>query len=416
MRQILLFLFALSTILLHAELTPVKVKKYYGLQDENGNMVVAPTYTAIGNFSGRYTWVNKGGKCAYEQCPINGKWGVIDDQGNEVCSVVYDYVDLCNGNYVNVNKGGVINIDNRTITGGLWGIYDLANKKEVVHCQYTQLGPVTSDGICWAQKEGNGSRRLLVIVDRDDKNKITNIQYQFYYYRGFKLKDFYERHRDEGKWGLIRVDGTELTKFEFTKVNEFIEGYSVVSKARKLGVVDYQGQQIIPCEYWDITSPRHWGVCWARKDTKYALINLNNQAITPWQYDVVEEFSEGSAWVKVGDFYGLVDTTGTQIIDPHYQKVYPIYNGLAAFMSKDFVGLVNQDGIEIVPPTYLETALRFGDNQFRPVNPYSDACIQWLKKSNGKYDWCNKKGEILATDTKKIFSITDTIPSALWDY
>lgn len=416
MKKFLLLTFVLSTVLLHAELIPVKVKKTYGLQDENGNMVVAPTYTAIGNFSGRYTWVNKGGKCAYEQCPISGKWGVIDDQGNEVCPIVYDYVDLCNGNYVNVNKGGVINIDNRTITGGLWGIYDLANKKEVVPCRYTQLGPVTSDGTCWAQKEGNGSRKLLTTIEKDDKGKITNVQYRFYFYSDFQFKDFFPRHRDEGKWGIIDINGNELTKFEFTKVNEFIEGYSVVSISRKLGVIDTKGNHIIPCEYKDVTNPLHWGVCWAQKETEYALINIANKELTPYKYEFVEEFSEGRAWVKDGELYGLVDTLGTELIDPRYHKVFPFYNSFSVVVAGNNVGLINAAGNEVVSPKYVDSPIKFGDNQFRPYDPLSPDCIQWLQKADHTFDWINKQGVIIANSNKAIFNMLDTIPNALWNY
>ena len=116
----------------YAELTPYKEGKLVGLKDDDGNVVVAPKYTAIGDYSGTYTWMNVGGKGGYEHCPLGGKWGVLNELGEVVCPAEYDYVDLCNDHYVNVNKGGVMTIDNRTFTGGLWGIYDLVAKKEVV--------------------------------------------------------------------------------------------------------------------------------------------------------------------------------------------------------------------------------------------------------------------------------------------
>lgn len=416
MKKVILMLLAMASIGVYAELTPVKVKKLWGLQDENGTMVVAPTYTSIGEFSGQYTWVNKGGNCIYEQFPISGKWGVIDDEGNEVCPVEYEYVDLCYGGYVNVNRGGVINMDNRTISGGLWGIYDLVNKKEVVPCVYTQLGPVNSNGVCWAQKGGTSNRNLFVITDKDQKGNIVNLRYQFYYYNRFQMKDLFARHRDEGKWGIIAVDGQEISDFRFTKVNEFINGYAVVSIARKLGVIDSNGHQLIPCEYMDITHPLHWGVCWARKEGKYALININNQELTPYQYDAVRGFSEGKAWIRIGELFGLVDTAGIEIIKPTYQKVYPLYNGSAPVMGDDKIGLVNQDGVEVIPLIYAQTAPLFGENQFRPLNKYSSNSIQWFRKFDKTFDWYTHEGELLATDTKKEFNINDSIPSALWDY
>lgn len=417
-KKILLLFVALSPLWLHAELTPIKVKKYYGLQDETGQMIVEPMYTAIGSFSGRYTWVNKGGKCPYEQCPISGKWGVINDEGKEVCPLVYDYVDLCYGDYVNVNKGGKIDIDSRTITGGLWGIYDLANQTEVVPCIYTQLGPVTADGTCWAQKEGSGSRRLLTIVDKESNGKIKNIQYQFYFYKDFQFSDFYPRHRDEGKWGIIKVDGSEITDFKYTKVNEFINGYAIVSISRKLGIINTLGEQIIPCIYKDISNPIHWGVCKAQKEKTYALINIHNEELTPYKYDAIEDFSEGFAWAKVGDLFGLIDTAGTELVEPKYHTVYPFFNGFSTVVAGEFVGFVNRLGVEIIPLDYkyVRTNIYFGDNQFRPVDPLSDDCIQWLEKGDATFDWFNKKGELIVVNTKKMFDITDVIPDQLWNY
>lgn len=416
MKKVILMLLAMASIGVYAELTPVQVKKLWGLQDENGTMVVAPTYTSIGEFSGQYTWVNKGGKCPYPQFPISGKWGVIDDEGREVCPVIYDYVDLCYGDYVNVNKGGQIDPDSRTITGGLWGVYDLVNQKEVVPCVYTQLGPVTADSTCWAQKEGNGNRKLLTILEKDDKGKVTNVQYCFYFYSDFRFKDFFPRHRDEGKWGIIDINGTELTKFEFTKVNEFIEGYSVVSISRKLGVIDTKGNHIIPCEYKNVTNPRHWGVCWAQKETEYALLDITNKELTPYKYEFVEEFSEGRAWVKDGELYGLVDTVGRELISPRYHKVFLFYNGFSVVMTGNKVGLINAVGAEVVAPQYINSPIQFGDNQFRPYDPLSPHCIQWLQKEDKTYDWINKQGDIIANSEKSTFSVLDVIPNKLWNY
>lgn len=399
----------------YAELTPYKEGKLVGLKDDDGNVVVAPKYTAIGDYSGTYTWMNVGGKGGYEHCPLGGKWGVLNELGEEVCPAEYDYVDLCNDHYVNVNKGGVMTIDNRTFTGGLWGIYDLVAKKEVVPCQYTQLGPVNQHGICWAQKDGKIARRLIADLVKDKKSKITDAKLCFYTQSDFEMKEMLLRHRDDGLWGVIDITGKELTEFSYTKVFEFVFGYSIVYERRKAGLVTEKGLQVVPCQFFEITNPGPTSVYWGMKDKLYALYNLNGQQLTPEKYQEALPFTEGVAWAKQDSLFALVDTLGVERILPTFGKVNPFFNGLAT-VATEHVGIVNTLGQVVIPLEYQDAPELFGDNQFRPVDKHSADCIGYVKDYDGACVWFDSKGTKLERNGKELYGVTDTIPNALWNY
>lgn len=396
------------------ELVPFKDKKLWGLQDENGAVVVSPKYTGVGDCSELYAWVNVGGKGGYEHCPATGKWGVIDERGVEVCPPVYDYVDFCNDRYVTVNKGGVINIENRTFTGGLWGIYDLVTRTEVVPCIYTQIGPINEKGVCWAQKDGKIARRLIAELVKDKKSKITDAKLCFYVEPDFEMKNMLLRHRDDGNWGLIDVTGKELTPFVYTKVYEFKDGYSIVYQKRLGGIVSDAGEAVVPCLYYELTSPGEYPVFWGKKDQLYALYNLKNEALSPEKYSEVGEFAYGVCWAK-DSLYALVDIGGKELVAPTYVKVFPFYNGLATVQA-GHAGVVNTRGEVVVPIAYKECPVLFGDNQFRPLDKNSPDCIGYVKDYDDACVWFDHEGRELVKNGKAMYGASDTIPEALWNY
>lgn len=399
----------------YAELVPFQEKKLWGLQDENGTVVIKPKYSGIGDCSALYAWVTVGGKGGYPHCPANAKWGVIDKNGVEICPAVYDYVDFCNDHYVMVNNGGVMNADNRTITGGTWGIFDLHEKREVVPCIYTLLGPINEKGLCWAQKNGKIARRLIAELVKDKKSKITDVKPSFYVEPDFMLKDMMLRYRDDGKWGLIDMTGKAICEFEYTKVERFIGECAVVYQNRKAGIISDTGVLLVPCMYYDLKNPIGNPVFWAMRDHHYALYNMRNEALTPEKYMEISPFFNGVAWAKDSTLYALVDMTGKEVVPPTYTKVFPFYNGLAT-VSTGMVGVINPQGETIVPLVYQDAPPFFGDNQFRPIDPNSPDCIGYVKNTDGTCVWFNHDGKELVKNGKEVYGALDTIPDALWNY
>lgn len=399
----------------YAELVPFQEKKLWGLQDENGAVVIAPKYSGIGDCSALYAWVTTGGKGGYEHCPAGAKWGVIDRNGVEICPTVYDYVDFCNDHYVTVNQGGVLNADNRTITGGTWGIYDLIEKREVVPCIYTQLGPINAKGLCWAQKEGKIARRLIAELVKDQKSKITDVKPSFYVEPDFLLKDMMLRYRDDGKWALIDMTGKAICDFDYTKVEEFVGECAVVYQNRKGGIITDNGILIVPCIYYDLKNPGGNPVFWAMRDHHYALYTMHNEALTPEKYMEVSPFFNGVAWAKDSTLYSLIDMTGKEVVPPTYKKVFPFYNGLAT-VYVDSVGVINPLGEIVVPLIYKEAPPFFGNNQFRPIDPTSPDCISYVKDYDNKCVWFTHDGKELVKNGKEVYGVLDTIPDALWNY
>lgn len=99
-----------------------------------------------------------------------------------------------------------------------------------------------------------------------------------------------------------------------------------VSKNGKYGLIDFEGKEIIPCEYDEIvalTSIRNEFLI--KKAGNIGLVNEKGQSIIPTQYKAILTLKEGynSEYIIVNEEnkYGVINTTGTVLIEPNYEAV-----------------------------------------------------------------------------------------------
>jgi hypothetical protein len=64
-----------------------------------------------------------------------------------------------------------------------------------------------------------------------------------------------------------------------------------------------------------------------RINWKYGVIDLDGNEVVPLKYDLVERFSEGRAGVKLNDKYGVIDSEGNEVLPCWYDSVYRLTDG-----------------------------------------------------------------------------------------
>lgn len=447
-------------------LTPQKKGKLWGYVDDSGNYIVAPQFTAVGDFRSGYTWVNKGGKVLYDEYVAGGKFGVINDRGEIVCPVEYDFVDLCYDNIVAFNKGCVFNTESDALEGGKWGYYNLADMKEITPAQYTQLSAFYPDGVAWVQNGGNMVYKLRLDIEKDNKGNIKDKSYQFNVTKRYRLRSHFKKFNSSGKWALINSDGKTITGFDYTSVGDVRNSMAFVYNGG-YGAIDTKGSLTVPCVYEQLSDCYEGGLFWAYQvddgdNSKIGLIDKNNNALSEFKYQKAFPFRDSAAWVLKDGMYAIVNTKGKEVCDFKYKYHGPFSNNVAWVSDGKSFGLVKNTGEEIVPLQYVKTQLLFGEDSFiKFTSKNGDTrAVGWVigpadgsaaifdpakvteitKKlstsaafSGGEVDkeklnaqiykelglsyiWFDDNGNRLAVSDNKSYTIEEKVPESLWDY
>lgn len=416
------FLLFVCTLVHAQQLVPGKKGSKWGFVNLEGEFVIAPIYTAAGEFEAHYTWVNMGGKAKNPQNPYGGKWGIIDKTGKEVVPVAYDYVDLCNEGLAAVNNGG--KTTEETIEGGVWGFVDINTGQEVIPLQYTQVGAFYKDGVAWVQKGGTLKRKVRILNITDEKGKIKESKRLVLVPPMYKINNLFVHFNATGTWALIDKTGKELTGFNYCATGDFHNGMAWVSNNGKYGCVNTEGTEIIPLKYDNITDFFDEGVAWAWEDEtseihKIGLVDKTGKELTEMKYHEVSDFHEGVAWVAIDEKFGLINKNGKELTEMKYEVVGDFYNGIAWVSVNGLYGFVNREGVEITSIIYPYIQLSFGKNSCIRFNMNNNETILGcVMDSEYRVSWIDHNGNILVPfESGKIeYNIDEVLPDAVWDY
>jgi hypothetical protein len=127
------------------------------------------------------------------------------------------------------------------------------------------------------------------------------------------------------------IDETIMQQaFIYDNVYDFSEGLAAVKKDGKIGFIDTDGREVIPCMY---EMRGEGGIEYINKTRDY-------------------EFSEGLVAVKLGGKWGYIDRENNMVVDAIYDYALPFYNGYAVVIRAKKCGIINRLGEEVVPCNY----------------------------------------------------------------
>lgn len=269
---------------------------------------------------------------------LEGKYGVIDLNGNVI-------LPFENG-YVYSFTEGLAGVSNKE---GRWGYVDKKGNV-VIDYKYEDIGAF-SEG--WAFVRYNGRRVFIdklgnIVLEPNTKwdivlrpwteGKIPVIvdwsPYRCAYMdrKGNLVSDIitgslesfdngYAEVEISNKFGLIDSKGVFILpcKYDFVGRDIFHKWYSMknnkglvyVANEGRVGFFNTQTLKFsIPLEYESIGIEFSEGLVCAERNSKGGFIDMENNIVIPFVYDVVGDFSEGFAVVKRYGKYGYVDRYG----------------------------------------------------------------------------------------------------------
>ena len=190
-------------------------------------------------------------------------------------------------------------------------------------------------------------------------------------------------------YDLDDQDGTYKTKVINQKNEEIFKEYSKVEaidnfdskqniwyeddvlrveKDGKYGLINFEGKEVLPCDYDEITALK--GVTdnlLVKKDGKVGLVNEKGQTIVNTEYKDIKTLKEGykNEYIIVNDNnqYGIISTTGTVIIEPKYEDVKYLNNSeMFAIKDAGVWKLINKDNQILIDGGYDNIIEAKGEN------------------------------------------------------
>lgn len=200
------------------------------------------------------------------------------------------------------------------------------------------------------------------------------------------------------KWGYADDSGDIIIPFMFDMAHPFSNDSAVVEKDGKVGLIDKDGQYLLPPEYDYISGMRYRDGIIVRKGDKKGVVNRDNEEIIPIEYDCVmrtgtfsdlyhihkdgkhglfydggpetgliyDDIAEISSFdetfrVKVDGKWGLIDSSFREVLPPVYERLWIFDLCLGerlALVKEESQWLFILNGSRFPADTYVVTRLK----------------------------------------------------------
>lgn len=257
-------------------------------------------------------------------------WGLVDNKGRRVTEFIYNSITYLNNGYYKVENNG------------RYGIIDYSSKV-YLPCKY--LNVRLSDDGCFEAiiKEERWRDKVLesMIINRD----------------GFIV---------------VKCGESQITvNQEYDSISDFVGDYAKVISNNKWGLINNQGECVLPCKYdfIDEVVNRHVHV---KTDGKDFIISLDSEDSFEIK-DVKTALYYSDNCIVITDnwgalkVYGIINRNGDEIWNKGYDEIGP-FRGEYAYLSRNEYpyrnkkyGIINRKGEIIIEPQYY--SLKFNNSE-----------------------------------------------------
>lgn len=200
-------------------------------------------------------------RCGRAAVCLDGKWGFVNTCGREIVPCVYDEVtDFSTSGFARVCKEGK------------WGFINREGR-ETVQCLYDAAEDMSGGFACvclagrWGLIWSNGEELLPCKYDEAE-------------YTG---TDSIARVRKGDKWGLVKDGIIQIVDFKYDSICDFdlFGQMAVVELDGKYGLVNDEGDEIVPCIYEDVNDELGYDMIDLKLNGEWRTINAFGEEIAP---------------------------------------------------------------------------------------------------------------------------------------
>ena len=314
----------------------------------------------------------------------DGKFGLIDFSGNVVSKAVYDEISS-----VKYKEGEIL-----AKKDGKYGVIN--NKgKELIPFEYAEIeadkyyrnGNYKESGYIVKKTTGNGYRygyidsewRILLDAEYTNLSRVLEID----------SNDIYLIASKKGQYGVIKNKDVKVNfAYQSVEYNKDTELYAV-QRSEQYGVVNIDGQVIIPIEYKSISFNGTYIL--AKTYTEEIYYNKEGKK-TDNIYTSMTEANDAKSYVTTNseNLYGIIDENGNKTVDNEYLYIeYAFDDFFVAYKVSEGLGLIDKNGKNYIDFKY-DVLSKIGDKKL-------------LKGEDMK----NNITDIYSKDANKIASISN---------
>lgn len=165
-------------------------------------------------------------------------------------------------------------------------------------------------------------------------------------------------------WILNRKGNKVLVDTTFTEVHYFNEGFAVVELADSFGVVNAQGELVIPCRYDSMGAGFSEQRLAVQQDGKWGLFDTIGQQVLAFQYAYLGSYHQKRIpFQDSTGKWGFLDREGQPVIAARFSYVASFNEGLAFCMRGDTIGYIDTLGQIVVPFQHFKYGGRFQEGR-----------------------------------------------------
>lgn len=298
----------------------------FGFKLANGRELVTPQYMFVDQWHGDYCLVYRD----YYQC------GLINRQGKEVVPCIYREISYPAEGMIRVNQNDLIGFLHE-------------DGSPAITPQYRAASTFSED---------------LAVVALD-------------------VDSFYV------EYAWIDKEGNICLRNGYEYVYPFFNGYAVVKKYDRFGIIDTRGVEVVPIKYEFISGVDTNGIFIVRDPDgdKFALFSIQGfKAITPFRYDDFIGYGDGLYNYRKGDLQGYLDTRGREVFGT-FTVAAPFSGGYAMVSRGDKYGIIDSRGHTVLPIEY--------DYHFNCPDGYLFHNGLAPVEKDGLVGFCNEAGQIV---------------------
>lgn len=222
-------------------------------------------------------------------------------------------------------------------------------------------------GLWWVLGKTGVIGEKVIILD-DFTNKINSHEYEVL----TMFNDGLAVVKENGKYGVIDKNGDIVVPLLSRYISPYNEGmapsseesiistklnsqndlYILRSKSNsKIGFVDKSGELVISMQYDYVCNFSEGLAAVGKKDGKFGYIDTKGNTVIPMEFDLAGDFHDGFAIVYNGN-YGFINKNGVIAISTQYSNARSFHEGLAAVCKDNKWGFIDINGTVVVPIEY----------------------------------------------------------------
>jgi hypothetical protein len=145
--------------------------------------------------------------------------------------------------------------------------------------------------------------------------------------------------------GIRDMSGKIIVEPIYDNARLFSEGLSTVQLGNKYGLVDEQGNFVLPLQEMKYLGRLRDGLISFCTNDKYGFLDKTGQEKIKPQFELTSEFSERLCWVQnEKGLHGYIDTLGRLVIPYTFQNAYDFLRSQATVQLNGVWGMIDKAG------------------------------------------------------------------------